>query len=235
MLLTIPREVSRDLFLCSLSAEEYFNAASYHKDSNDDFLNKAKHLLESKPFEITTGCSNLGKLIKKRGNAVLREVHLLSAYMRLKPYSEMVLVGECKPEHDTCYLIAKSIARRFDKFIIVVFSDNSFSIVSNRTDITEFPQFSGSSKQIIINQVRDFAKQTIKDVLPSDIFKENGDFLWEKYYETQFLEQRLNVKLFRKFIPKYAMDKANMNIEKEFYEKVVEQRKEKHTLDFFFK
>ncbi len=224
----------RNLFGCSLSAEEYFNAASYHKESTNDLIIKAKFLLETKPFEITTGCSDLGKLVKKRGNAVLREVHLLSAYMRLKPYSEMVLVGECNNEHDTCYLIAKSLARRFDRFVIIVFASKSFSVVTNRTDLPEFPKFRGSSKQTIIEKVRCFAKQTIKDGFPKEFFNEDGDSLWEKYYETQFLEQRLNVKLFRKFIPKYALEKANMKIEKEFYEKVVEQRKEKHTLDFFF-
>ncbi len=224
----------RDLFFCSLSAEEYFNAAKYHKDSTKDFISGAEVLLESKPFEITTGCSKLGNMIKKRGNAVLREVHLLSAYMRLKPFPEMVLVGEYNPEHDTCNLIAKSLAKRFDRFIIVVFSNSSFSVVTNRKDLSEFPQFKGSSKKTIVEQVRDFAKHSITDGFPTDAFIEDGDFLWEKYYETQFLEQRLNVKLFRKFIPKYALEKANMKIEKEFYEKVVEQRKEKHTLDYFF-
>ena len=156
-------EVSSDLFLCSLSAEEYFTAASYHKDSSDVFISKAELLLKNQPFEIATGCSDFGNLIKKRGNAVLREVHLLSAYMRLKPYSEMVLVGECNPEHDTCFLIAKSLARRFDRFIIVVFTCNSFSVVTQRTDIPKFPQFKKKSKQTIIDDVRDFAKKEIKD------------------------------------------------------------------------
>jgi len=222
------------LFVCSLSAEEYVQAASYHKNYNENSIEKAKLLLKSKPFEITTGCSDLGKLIKKRGNAVLREVHLLSAYMRLKPYSEMVLVGECNPEHNTCYLITKSLARRFDKFVVIVFTESTFSVATNRRDLPALPQFRGSSKDEVIINVREYAKETIKDDFSEDIFLEDGDFLWENYYETQFLEQRLNVKLFHKFIPKYALKKANMKLEKEFYEKVVEQRKEKHTLDFFF-
>ncbi len=222
------------MFVCNLSAKEYVQAARYHKDSNENSIEKAKLLLQSKPFEITTGCSDLGKLIKKRGNAVLREVHLLSAYMRLKPYSEMVLVGECNPKHDTCYLITKSLARRFDKFVVIVFAESTFSVATNRRDLPTFPQFRSSSKNEVIINVREYAKETIKDNFPKDIFLEDGDFLWENYYETQFLEQRLNVKLFHKFIPKYALEKAHMKIEKKFYEKVVEQRKEKHTLDFFF-
>ena len=227
-------EVFKIWSVCSLSAEEYVSAAKHHKDSNDEFVKKAQILLKTKPFEITTGCTNLGKLIKKRGNAVLREIHLLSAYMRLKPYSEMVLVGECNTEHNTCYLIAKSLARKFDRFIIVVFTNNNFSIASNRINLPKFPQFEDKTRQDIIDKVRIFAKKAIKDDLPDDIFLENGDLLWEKYYETQFLEQRLNVKLFRKFIPKYALEKANMNIEKEFFEKTIEKRGEKKTLDSFF-
>ena len=107
---------------CDLSVGEYLEAANHHNDSTPEFIEKALLRAKTKPYEITTGCSKLGKLVKKRANQVLREIHLLSAYMRLKPYPEMVLTGSCKPEHNIVYYIAKSIAKRFDQFIIVVFA-----------------------------------------------------------------------------------------------------------------
>jgi len=94
-------------WVCDLSAGEYIEAANHHIDSTPEFVEKALLLMKSKPHEITTGSSSLGKIIKTRANQVLREIHLLSAYVRLKPYHEMVLVGSCKPEHNTVYYVKR--------------------------------------------------------------------------------------------------------------------------------
>jgi len=221
-------------WIYDLSVGEYLEAATLHNDSTPEFIEKALQLAKVKPYEITAGYSVLGKEIKKRANQVLREIHLVSAYMRLKPYREMILVGCCKPEHDVSYLIAKSIAKRFDKFIIVVFTQNNFAIVSNRRDIPEFPSFQGSSRDAIIGSVRAFASLNIDERLPKDVVIEEGDDLWKIYYETQFLEQRLNPKLFHKFIPKYALEKAEMKIERKFLSKVYEKNKKSSNLDDYF-
>ncbi len=189
--------------------------------------------MKSKPHEITTGCSSFGDQIKKRANQVLREIHLLSAYLRLKPYPEMVLMGSCKPEHNTVYFVGKSVAKRFDQFIIMIFAENNFAIVSNRRDIPSFPDFEGSSREEIIKHVREFAATNVVQRLPEDIILKEGDFLWEEYYETQFLEQRLNPKLFHKFIPKYVLDKTEMKIESKFIEKIAKKSKKGTTLDSF--
>ncbi len=227
-------EVFSISWICNLSAHEYVDAASYHNETTNEFIEKALLVMKSKPHEITTGCSDFGRLIKKRANQVLREIHLLASYLRLKPYPEMILVGNCKPEHNTTFFIGKSIAKRFDRFIILIFTLDNFAVVSNRRTLPEFPKFTASSREELIVSVRGFAEKNIAERLSQDILLENGDFLWEKHYETQFLEQRLNTKLFRKFIPKYALEKADMKIERNFYEKIVEKPKEKFTLDKFF-
>ena len=221
-------------FACVLSGTEYVRAANLHRDSTDEFMRKTRDLLEKTPHEITTGCSEFGSLVKKRANAVLREIHLLTAYTRLKPYPELLLVGRCRTDHNTGPSIAKSLSRRFKGFIILLLTPKKHFLATVRKDIPAFPEFEGESEEII-KKVRDFISTFCDVRLSKDILLEEGDFLWEKYYETQFLEQRLNTRLFRKFIPKYAMEKANMKIEKEFYEKIVEKRKEKKNLDDFFK
>lgn len=221
-------------WICDLSAEEYVEASKYHKESTTEFLEKTLFLMKSNPYEISTGCSSMGKTIKKRANAVFREIQLISSYLRLKPFPEMVLVGSCKPEHDTLYFIGKSIARRFDKFIIIVFSENDFTVVSNRKDLPPFPDFKCNSREELISSVRSFVKNAINERISSDIILEGGDFLWKQYYSTQFLKQRLNIKLFRKFIPKYAIKKANMTLERDFFERITKHSKEKCTLERFF-
>ncbi|TFG10380.1 DUF4130 domain-containing protein [Candidatus Heimdallarchaeota archaeon] len=228
------REAIDISWICDLSVGEYIEAAMHHNESTQAFIEKALQLAKSNPHEITTGCSNFGKEIKKRANQVLREIHLISAYMRLKPLPEMILVGKCKPEHDVVYFIAKSIAKRFDQFIIVVFAHDNFAIVSNRRDIPEFPSFQGSSRESILESVRAFARLNIDYTLPEDIVLEEGAILWENYYATQFLEQRLNPKLFHKFIPKYALEKAEMEIESKFLSKVYSDNKKSANLDDYF-
>ncbi len=222
-------------FICNMSAKDYVQAASCHKDSSMDFIKKANLLLKTRPHEITTGFTEFGTKVKKRANAVLREIHLFSAYIRLKPYPEMLLVGKCKTEHKTGTLIAKSLARRFNLFILLVFTQDNYYIVTERNDISKYPSFDGNTDEDVIIQVRDFISNNIEENLIDDILLPDGDFLWEKYYETQFLEQRLNIRQFRRFIPKYVLEKADMKIESEFYKAVVEQREEKRTLDDFFK
>jgi len=221
-------------FVCDLSGAEYVRAANLHRDSTDEFMKKAIALLEKNPHEITTGCSEFGSLVKKRAKAVLREIHLLSAYTRLKPYPELLLVGRCRTDHNTGFSIAKSLSRRFKGFIILLLTPENHFLATVRKDIPAFPEFEGESEEII-ETIRDFITKFCNVRLSNDILLEEGDFLWEKYYETQFLEQRLNTRLFRKFIPKYVTENANMKIEKEFYKKAMEKRNEKKTLDDFFK
>ncbi|MCG3216120.1 MAG: DUF4130 domain-containing protein [Candidatus Heimdallarchaeota archaeon] len=221
--------------ICNMSAKEYVQAAICHKDSSMDFIKKANLLLKTRPHEITTGFTEFGAKVKKRANAVLREIHLFSAYTRLKPFPEMLLVGKCKTEHNTGTLIAKSLARRFNSFILLIFTQDNYYIDTERNDISKFPSFDGNTDEEVIVQVRDHLGTNIEEILSDDILLHDGDFLWEKYYETQFLEQRLNIKQFRRFIPKYVLEKADMKIESEFYKAVVEQREEKRTLDDFFK
>jgi len=221
-------------FICDRSASEYVQAAMLHSEATLVFIKKAEELLKSHPYEITTGCSKLGILIKKRANAVLREIHILSAYTRLKPYPEYLLVGECKTEHTTGFSIAKSLARRFNGFIILVFTQSSYYIMTLRKDVPLFPKFNGKNQSSILKKVREYIRLHIKEYLSEDILLEDGEFLWEEYYETQFLEQRLNTRLFHRFIPKYVMEKANMKVEKNFYEKVTNKNKNNQTLDNYF-
>ena len=219
-------------FICDLSAKEYVHAANLHKDSSGEFMRRTQGMLEKTPHEITTGCSEFGSLVKKRARAVLREIHLLSAYTRLKPFPELLLVGQCKTDHNTGLSIAKTLSRRFKGFIILIFTQERYFLTTLRKDLPKFPDFKGEYEEVI-RKVRNFIGRFCNLRISSNLLLENGEFLWEKYYETQFLEQRLNTRLFRKFIPKHAMEKANMKIEREFYERIVEKPKETKTLDDF--
>ena len=221
-------------FACDLTAAEYIFAARKHINSTSDFSEQANNLLKENPLEITTGCTELGRLIKKRATAVLREVRLLTSFMRMKPYPEMLLVGRCELEHHTGQLIADSLSRRFNMFVVLILFKDNFYLATERRDIARFPRFKWSSENTLINDIRRFLENCFEERLALDLVREDGDLLWEKYYETQFLEQRLNTRQFRRFVPKYVMKKANMKIEKDFYEKIIVNSKNNRNLDDFF-
>ena len=221
-------------FTCNLTAAEYVLYSTKHIDSTNDFNKKAKGLLVDNPFEITTGCTVFGRLIKKRANAVLREIRLLASFMRMKPYPEMLLVGKCELEHHSGQFIADSLSRRFNLFVILVCVRDDYYLATEREDVTEFPDLHGNIENEIIRYTREFLANCYDVRLDPDLVREDGDLLWENYYETQFLEQRLNIKQFRRFIPKYIMKKANMKVESDFYEKSVVNSKNNRNLEDFF-
>ena len=218
---------------CNKTASEYVEAALKHKDVDNKFIKESLCLLRTNSYEITTGCSDLGKLIKKRGNAVIRESYKLSAYVRLKPFAEMILLGNCFPEHNTGDMIAKYVSHRFQKFLILIFTNKDYHIATERAEITNLPDFSGKSTDDIIKNVRAFVSECHTERLSDDYLAMNTDDLWEVFYETQYLSQRKNLKLYHKDIPKYMFEKANMKIEKDFYDKTNNKHRKNKTLDKF--
>lgn len=218
---------------CNKTAHDYFEAAKKHKDSTESFIIRSFKLLQTSPHEITTGCSELGNLIKKRGNAVIWESYKLSAYIRLIPFREMLLVGSCSPEHDTGELIAAYLSKRFHNFVILIFTDQHHYIKTERVDIKEFPTFQEPNKEAIIANLRTFLDEKIEDCLDEQYLLSNSDDLWEVFYESQYLSQRQNIKLYRRDVPKYMYNKAGMLIEEKFYDKIANKTKRNKKLDNF--
>ena len=224
-------EVNSKMSFCNKSALDYVEAAKRHKDTTKIFFEKAISLLQNNPYEITSGCSELGSLVKKRGNAVISESYKLSAYVRLTPLSEMILFGSCLPEHNTGSMIAEYITKRYHNFLILIFTDKDFHLATERVDISELPTFSGKTNEEIIEKIRNFAVSIFDDRLDEKYLLLNADDLWEVFYETQFLSQRENLKLYHRAIPKYMFNKAGMSIEEEFFKKVTNKNKQNTTLD----
>ena len=92
----------------------------------------------------------------------------------------------------------------------MIFTDKDFHLTTKRTDISEFPAFTGKTNKEIIEKVRNFAISIFDDSFDEKYLLLNADDLWEVFYETQYLSQRWNLKLFHREIPKYLFDKAGI-------------------------
>lgn len=216
-----------------LTVQRIIEAARRHKDSSEDFIQKAYNLMQKYPHEITTGVSELGKIIKKRANAVEFEIYKLGCYVRLEPYPEMVLVGDIEPEHRTGDLVAEWLAKRFKQFIMVIFTEDDYYVATKRDEVKTIPNYEGNKKEIV-TQIRNLASRAYDSRLDEDFIQLNGDELWKEYYKTQYLSQRLNLKAYHRDIPKYMFNKAKMNIEKEFFDQVTDTTRKNKTLDDFY-
>ena len=220
-------------FFRQTPAKQLVRVASYHAESTEEFNKGARALLESAPYEITTGCSELGTLINKRASAVYREASQISSFINFEPLPEMILVGECVLEHYSIPIISRWLCNRLKKFIILIFTQKTFFVSSNRKDLATFPEFEGNTKEEIIEQVRTFAIENFEERLPEGYLLEEGETYWKEYYETQFLEQRTNLKLYHSFLPKKVLKKENLSMEREFLEKIILKNELYHTLDDF--
>ena len=118
--------------------------------------------------------------------------------------------------------------------VVLIFVEEKYFIATEREDVTQFPNLLDNAENSVVRSICDFLGNCFEERLAPDLVREDGDLLWEKYYETQFLEQRLNVKQFRRFIPKYVMKKANMKVESEFFDKAVVNSKNNTSLEDFF-
>ncbi len=214
-------------------ARQLVKAASYHVDSTEEFNEEARVLLVSAPYEIITKCSEMGVLINKRASAVYREANQISSFVKFEPLPEMILVGECVLEHNSFPIISRWICNRLKNFIILIFTQKTFFVASNRKDIGSFPEFNGDSREEVIEHVRNFARESFDERIPEDYFIEEGELYWKEYYETQFLEQRTNLKLFHQFLPKKVLEKESLRLEREFLEKITLKNDLNHTLDDF--
>jgi hypothetical protein len=220
-------------FFRQTPARQLVKTASYHADSTEEFNEEARKLLVTAPYEITTGCSEMGKMIKKRASAVFREANQVSSFTSFEPLPEMVLVGECVLEHNSIPIISRWLCNRLKNFIILIFTQKSFFVSSNRKDIGSFPEFKGNTREEIIEKVRTFAAETFDERIPEGYFIDEGETYWKEYYETQFLEQRTNLKLFHNYLPKKVLEKDNLRLEREFLEKITLKNELYHTLDEF--
>ncbi|MHA1912597.1 MAG: DUF4130 domain-containing protein [Candidatus Kariarchaeaceae archaeon] len=220
-------------FFRQTPARQLVRTASYHADSTDEFNEEARALLDTAPYEIITKCSEMGTLINKRASAVYREASQITSFVSFEPLPEMILMGECVMEHNSFPIISRWLCNRLKNFIILIFTQKTFFVASNRKDIGSFPEFKGETRDEIIEKVRTFAREAFEERLPSGYLIEEGELYWKEYYETQFLEQRTNLKLFHSYLSKKVLEKDNLRLEREFLEKITLQNESYHTLDDF--
>ncbi len=142
------------------------------------------------------------KMRRKIGE-VRSEIHRSRGFVRFNSINDTILFGYIKPEHNIGRLVADIFARRFQKNIIILGNEHKVwvSYYSNMSYLRH-----ETSKSL--NKIKEEVKSLINSNPEMDIEK-----IWQVYYESQFIKERENHKLFYKNMPKQHLKSAGNKIE----------------------
>lgn len=186
---------------------EYFleMAQRHRKSQRDDLVSHVKTVLERDPAIIQNKATKVAREFYRRGKEVMNELYRLNAFIRFDVYPEYLLVSEITPEHNIIDLMFPYFWRRFPDFIILLYDKKYGYCSTKRPDI----QFSSwkyernywifKREKYTLAEIRTSIAPQLHDLFDVDAFSPTT---WEKYYDSQYIKDRKNIKLARKALPK---------------------------------
>lgn len=185
-----------------------FELAPLHKNFNETLLHKVasqpKALVAAK---VTQEARKLYDLDRQVRCSLHRDI----GFTRLKVNKHSILYAQIQPQHNTESLIAENFMKRFPLFVIVIASKRITAIASKTSGLIE-------TKMPLNETLKELEK-----LLPVDPILENiedfDDNIWTEFYSTQNIEQRRNLKLLYKVMPKKFFSSHDMHEEKRITEK----------------
>ncbi len=147
-------------------------------------------------------------LIKEVG----REIHKMKGFVRFKHVGKKLKYGYMKPENHIGFMVSEWFADRFPGIVIVLGNEKE-SWVSIRTEKGVESEKSGDLKSTV---------EELAEMLGAETEKDFQD-LWENYYESQYADERKNLELFEKNMPRKYRKRARNTTEERFYEEELDE------------
>jgi len=181
----------------SMSVSDYLLLS---KDVSQRLLEKSK---EISWHELNISADpEIVKMRRKIGE-VRAEIHRMRGFVRFNSINDKILFGYMKPEHIIGSLVADIFAKRFQKNMIILGNEHKVW-VSYYCDKSYLRYEATKSLNKVIEEV----KSLIDSDVEMDIEK-----IWLVYYESQFIKERENHKLFYKNMPKKHLKSTENKVE----------------------
>lgn len=183
----------------------------HRKSQRDDLVSRVKPVLERDPAIIQNKMTKVAREFYRRGKEVMNELYRLNAFIRFDVYPEYLLVSEIRPEHNIVDLMFYYFWRRYPDFIILLFDKQHGYCSTKRPDI-QFASLKQEKNYWIFNRNQYTLVEIRTWIIPQlpNLF-DVGSFTpttWERYYDSQYIKDRKNVKLARKALPMKMIKKA---------------------------
>lgn len=141
--------------------------------------------------------------IRRKIGEVRSEIHRMRGFVRFNSINDKILFGYMNPEHNIGMLIADIFAKRFQKNMIILGNEHRVW-VSYYCDKSYLRQEDSKSLNNVIEE--------IKSLIDSDM-EMNIEKIWQVYYQSQFIKERENHKLFYRNMPKKYLKSAGNKVE----------------------
>ncbi|MFO8110228.1 MAG: DUF4130 domain-containing protein [Thermoplasmata archaeon] len=141
-----------------------------------------------------------------------RELHSMKGFVRFKHAGKKLKYGYMKPEHEIGSMISGWFANRFPG-VVIVLGNKKESWVSIRIDEGVEYVEGGDLKSTVRELAEMLGVEEVKDF----------EDLWEKYYKSQYAEERKNIELFKKNMPTKYRNRAQNITENRFHERTLDK------------
>ncbi len=163
------------------------------------------------PKHFDTISSKVAQNAVKQAKKVLREFWRLRALTRLDLSEHGILFGEINPEYQIEDLIVKWFGERFPLFIIALESKPRHGVFLFNPELPHII----FSKTHLKDVITDIEQYLPKNPLLKDIVKFSEE-LWDRYYASQYIPTRKNLKLFVNRLPRKYLKWSSLATEARF-------------------
>ncbi len=153
--------------------------------------------------EINTSADPEVIKIRKKIREVRLEIHRMRGFVRFDSINDKILFGYMKPENKIEKLVTDIFARRFQKHIILLGNEKK-SWISYYSE-NFFKRYEESKS---LNKMVKDIQSLIKFDSEVDI-----DKIWQIYYESQYIKERENHRLFYKNMPRKNLKSVGNRLE----------------------
>jgi len=181
----------------SMSVLEYLQMS---KDVSQILLEKYKDLSW---YELNISADPEIVKIRRKVGEIRSEIHRMRGFIRFNSLNENILFGYMKPENKIGRLITDIFAKRFQENVIILGNEKKVWISYYSKNIYHRHEESRNLSQIV-----EEVKKLINNYKEIDTNK-----IWEVYYNSQYIKERENHKLFYKNMPRKHLKSAGNDIE----------------------
>jgi len=177
---------------------ELFGFAHLHKNFKPEL---ARLVYKQDPDIVKNIATSEARKLHGMHRCVMREVHLKSGFIRFESSDHGMLYAKINLEHKTEDMLLQHFHNRFPLFHIVL-EVKGVSWLINKSGVISKYNLS------VLDLVKQLEIRLPKNELLCELdLGESGDDLWNKYYNSQYIGERRNLKLMKKMMPlKYRED-----------------------------
>ena len=208
--------------------------AKRHKDFNKgDIEKRIEYIYKKDPMFIYNKGSDIVKKFYKLYGEVRSEFHKIKGFTHFKLIKGIVLLAEVDAEHDIYDLLLNFYIKRFPEFVICIKKNNKIYFGTGKKDIKfRFARYKDKFYTIDYNDFENLIKYieyNVDKMIDLGKFKEE---YWRKYYDSQYIKARKNIKLAKSILPKKYKNKIDLDFEFEKLELETKSTSQKKITDF---